>query len=238
MRQQQGPYAALRDRLRGSLLTPDAVRAALLGLPPDTATDLLCRCLDEEAQQRRQRERRVLVLIVVGFLLWLAFNIATKLLFEVGGWAFLIGPALLGTAMWLASRRFGILRHNALMGLAGLVSDVRDKSALEPLCRTLSTLHGLKRPWEADLEAACATTVVRLLTRLSRAEAMALSEETKHYLRQVLTDNRQPTLMCAALLTLGSAHDQNVLAKAQALAAQHSNIAVQEAARECLKDLS
>lgn len=238
MRQQQGPYEVVRDKLRFSLLSPDAVRAALANFPPDTATTILCRCLEEEAHQRQQRERRTLLALMIGFLLWLAFNIGTGLLREVGGWAFLLGPTLLATAFWLSSRRFGVLRHNALMGLAGFVTEVRDKSALEPLCRATATLNGLKRPWEAELEAASATTLVRLLTRLSPTEAEVLPEEVKRYLRRVLTEDRQPSLMCAALLTLGSARDRFVLPQAERLATQHGNISVQEAARECLKDLS
>ena len=237
LQKDQGPLSVVRGKLRWSLLPADAVRAAVSGLSPDTAAQVLCQCVVEEFQLRRTRERRTLLWLGLVFVAWLLLNLVLEILLEIGIWFFLAGPLVLILAIWLSSRQAGPLRHNALTGLAGVIEEVRDRSSLEALVQAARTLDAKRRPWEAELESAVNATLARLLSHLSSDEAAALSEGTKAFLREVLTKHHHPSLMIAALLVLGSAHDPLVRPLAEALLASPSEDSLSEAARECLKEL-
>lgn len=237
LQKDQGPLSAVRSKLRWTLLSADSVRATLSGLSPDTAAHILCQCVLEEYQLRKTKERRTLLVLVVVFVAWLLLNLSLNIILAIGIWFFLAGPVVLILAVWFSTRMEGPLRHNALTGLAGVIEEVRDRSNLELLSQTARTLDGKRRSWEKELEMAVNATLARLLARLSPAEATALPESTKAFLREALAKHRHPPLMVAALLVLGSAQDPLVRPLAEALLTLPPEDSLHEAARECLKEL-
>jgi hypothetical protein len=229
-----GAYPSLRQKLVASVLTEQAVAKALSGLPPDTATLYLCQCLTDEETSRGRRERVTLAVLVLGVIGILALTISSQLITGPTWTPFLIGIALLSTAIGLSMRRFSPLRENALIGLSQVIAEVREGETLVPLCVAAALLDSRLRPWEAQVEGALRSKVAQLLTRLSADEAALLPDRTREFLVAAITDNRHQELTIAALLILGSAGDSAAEPIAERLRASLVET-VREAALEYLQ---